>query len=239
MNETEITIPRRFTGIHGFVQGGYVCGVVASHLSGTADISMKLPTPVEKALLLRCEGDLVQLFDEDRLLVEAKPGELSMQSPPVPDWETCAKASSGYPGHRFHFAPECFVCGTHVPDGRGLDIFPGPVPGSNLYAAAWEPDANTPAAKGHVTGEVVWGVMDCISGWPVVERLPAPENGMLMGRFVGRVFRAPSVGQRCRLIGWVHASEGRKHSTSMCMVAENSEVMAQAQALWIALKPRA
>ncbi len=239
MAESSIVVSRRFTGMPNFVQGGYVGGVVASRVPGPAEVSFRLPTPVEKPLRLREEGGSVQLLDADQLLVEGKSAELTLDVPPVPDWETCRQASASFPGLRLHPSRTCFVCGTQVPAGEGLHIYPGPVANSPLFATTWTPEAARATDEGRVPVEVVWAVMDCMSGWPVFVQLATPAAGMLMGRFIGHVRQAAASGQRCRLIGWLTRFEGRKYFSGMAMVSEAGDILAFGQATWIALKPRA
>lgn len=76
------------------------------------------------------------------LIAEAAPAP-RYQAPAVPALVSMAEAEAAAGGARY-FAdtlfPTCFGCGMSRAPGDGLRIFPGPVPGRDLWAAPWTPD---------------------------------------------------------------------------------------------------
>ena len=142
------------------------------------------------------------------------------------------QASGRCPWLTDHPYPECFVCGTHRPDG--LRIFPGPVEGRRIAAAPWVPDASV-ADAGVVRPAVVWASVDCPSlfGYGCFEQWDAL---MLLGRFTAQVHRLPTVGERCVVTGWALGRDGRKHDTAAALHTADGELLALSRALWITLK---
>ena len=45
-----MTIPRRFCGPPNSANGGYVCGMLARHIPGAAEVTLRAPPPLEKPL---------------------------------------------------------------------------------------------------------------------------------------------------------------------------------------------
>jgi len=45
-----MTIPRRFRGPPNSGNGGYVCGMLARHITGAAEVALRAPPPLETGL---------------------------------------------------------------------------------------------------------------------------------------------------------------------------------------------
>jgi hypothetical protein len=219
----ELTIPRRYRGPLDSANGGYACGALARHLDGAAEVTLRLPPPLERPLaVVRKDDGRLLLLDGDALVAEAREVELELPVPPAPGWaEAQAAAASGPVGWGSPAFAECFVCG-HRDDGSGLEIHARPVGGGGLVAAAW--------VAREVTPELVWAAIDCPGAYAVGE----PGRGEpVLGRMTARVDRLPGEGERCVVIGWPLGVDGRKLHAGTALVDENGAVLARARQVWI------
>src|SRR5258705_1038213 len=109
----------------------------------------------------------------------------------VPDTvsETEARAAQGRARYfQAPVFPECFVCGPQRRPGDGLRIFPGPVPGRELCAAPWTPDASLADGGRSLRPEIVWAAMDCPSGIAAAEAAGIGQSiAILLGRMTATV----------------------------------------------------
>ena len=125
------------------------------------------------------------------------------------------------------------------PPGDGLRIFPGPVAGLGLWAAPWTPDPSVAGANGKVRPEVVWAALDCPSGIAAAEAagLGAGDAGwdtaILLGRMTVRLAARPGAGDRCRVIAWPQARDGRKFTAGSALLGPDGDVLAVAATLWL------
>src|SRR5262245_2887714 len=135
----ELSIARRFCGPPGVVNGGYVAGCVAAVIDGTAEVTLRAPTPLETALVLQQEASGVSLRTrEGALLAEGSSvAKLDLPLPAPASFADAERASPRYVGFHDHPYPSCFVCGPERPAelGPGLGLFPGAVDGRQLVAA--------------------------------------------------------------------------------------------------------
>jgi len=216
-----VTIDFRFRGPHASGNGGYTCGVVAGLLDGPAEVTLRLPPPLDRPLRVERQKGRVEVWDGDALVAEAAPAELELDLPePVP-FELAAEAAlpHGDPDSPF---PECFVCGRDRHDG--LRIFPGEVAGSEVVAAPWVPAADT-------TGpEFVWASLDC----PGAYGSGATGRGaVVLGRLAVRVEGLPEPGERCVVLGWGLGEEGRKLFAGTALYGDGGRVLGFGRATWI------
>jgi hypothetical protein len=127
------------------------------------------------------------------------------------------------------------VCGPRREAGDGLTIFPGPVPGRDLAAAPWVPDASVCDGHGHVHPEVAWAALDCPSWFGLATLAPGAPLAVL-GRLAARIDQRPRQGERCVVHGWGIARDGRKLHSASALVSEERGLLAVARATWILLK---
>jgi hypothetical protein len=219
---TPLVIRRRFRGPAHSANGGYACGLLASRLGGTVEVTLRLPPPLETHLDVQSVADGLVLRDGERLIAEARPAELSLDMPDVPSWDEVGPGGAGWGTAGY---AECFVCGTRT-DGSGLEIHPEPVAGSGMVAARWR--------AVEVCHEIVWAVIDCPGAFAVVE--PGRAEPAL-GRMTGRVDRLPTAGERCVVVGWPLGADGRKLSAGTALVGQDGEILASSRQTWI--MPRA
>jgi hypothetical protein len=215
-------IPGRFNGPPDSANGGYTCGLLAALLGGEAEVTLRLPPPLDRELdVVETEGRL-ELREGDRLVAEAEPVELHVDVPAAASLDEAEEASTRYPGFAEHAYRTCFVCGPARTDGLG--IFAGPVAGlSGVVASPWRPDDD-------VSAELVWAALDCPSGWAVDD---FQREGVLLGRMAARVDRLPTPGEPHVVLGWRIGEDGRKRHAGSALTTAEGEVLAHSRSTWI------
>jgi hypothetical protein len=217
-----LTIGARFNGPDGSANGGYTCGRIAALLGGGAEVTLRSPPPLERALAVERDGDRLRVVDAETVVAEAVPGSVEIDVPEAPPWEEAEAASTRYPGFAEHAFPRCFVCGPNREPGDGLRIFAGPL-GDGRFAATW-----TPA---EVRPELVWAALDC----PGAIAVGFPDRGeTLLGRFAVTIDELPQPGERCVVLAWPLGEDGRKLYAATALVGADGRPVAKARATWIA-----
>ncbi len=217
-----VTIDGRYRGPLESANGGFAAGLLGSRLGAAAEVTLRLPPPLERRLEIRRDGERLLLLDGERLVAEAVPGDpgLVAPDPPTPEEATAAAAGMGAFGPP-QFA-ECFVCGVRK-DGSGLGIHPGPVPGRDgLVATTW--------FAREVAPEVVWASIDCPGAYAVGE---AGRGEPVLGRMTARLFRLPEEAEPCVVAGWPLGAEGRKLHAGTALYGRDGEPLAVARQVWI------
>jgi hypothetical protein len=222
LDETIVTIGRRFRGPLDSANGGYAAGVLGSRLGAAAEVTLRLPPPLERPLTVGRRGERLLLEDSGRLVAEAVPADPELVPSAPPTYDEAAAAAEGVGGWGPSAFAECFVCGVRD-DGSGLGIHPGPVPGRDgLVAAAW--------VAHEVTPEVVWASIDCPGAYAAGD----PGRGeVVLGRMTARVERLPDERERCVVIGWPLGEEGRKLYAGTALFGARGDLLALARQVWI------
>jgi hypothetical protein len=167
-------------------------------------------------------GGRVAVRDGETLVAEAAPAEVRLDVPAPVSVTAAGEASQGYAGFRAHAYETCFVCGPAREDGLG--IYPGPVPGREVVAAAWTPP------PGEVPTAIVWAALDCPSGWAIDT---FAREGVLLGRLGARI-TAPVVGGEPHVVlGWPIGADGRKRFAGSAVFTAEGEVRAFARSTWL------
>jgi hypothetical protein len=174
-----------------------------------------------------------------RELARAVRSALALEVPPAPPVDLVAAHAGDCRAMRTHPFPEDFVCGPARAPGDGLRIFPGVVPGSDLVAALWVPDASVCAADGSVPPEIVWAALDSPSSFPLLE----PESAralepMVLGRLCVSIEGALAAGERALVMAWPLAREGRRGTAGAALFAAEGRRVAIARATWVSLAGR-
>jgi hypothetical protein len=234
--QAELFFEPRFCGPPGTVNGGFACGSVAALCGGTAEVTLRRPVPVTRALPVRRDGEggLV-LLDGVTAVAEARPvaGDATLTAPAVSpaSAEAVAGSAAYFTDPAF---PGCFVCGPDRAPDDGLRIFPGPLPGRSVWAAPWTPGSSVAAADGRVRPEVVWAALDCPSGIAAGEDAGLPaDTAALLGRMTASVTARPRPGEGCRVVAWPLARDGRKLAAGSALLGPDGAVLATARTLWI------
>ena len=241
-------IDPRFCGPPGIANGGFACGSLAALLGGAAEVTLRRPLPLGRALPVREDGDGVLVVPDDGgpPLAEARRSAVEPEPavPPVP-----ADLVRAVAGRAAYYAdpafPGCVVCGPDRAPGDGLRIFPGPLPDRSAWAAPWIPDTSVAATDGRVRPEVVWAALDCPSGLAAGEAAGLTgDTSALLGRMSARLLARPRPGEECRVVAWPVARDGRKLTARSALLAPDGGAMATARTLWLtvprpALRPAA
>ena len=232
----EITIPHRYCGPPESGNGGWVCGTVAAHVPTTVPrpavtVRLASPPPLDRPLGLKAEAAdgalVVRLLDRGHLVASgAASADLVDDVPPAVTPEQARAAETRFEGLADHPFPTCFACGTGRDPGDGLCLRPGPLDdGTGRYAATWVPD--------EATGPLVWAALDCPGGWSA----GIAGRPMVLGTMTARVLDLPAVGEPHVVLAWQRGSEGRKHHSGSALFSPDGELLARAEATWIAVDP--
>ena len=233
-----IIIDRRFCGPPNSGNGGYVCGLMARFIEGAAQVTLRRPPPLERPLEMeRTPEQGIVLRDGETIVAEAGPASLEFDVPDAPTYAQAQAAARCYRGFDYHPFPTCFVCGPERAEDDGLRIFAGRVPGGSIVAAPWVPDPSL-ADPGAATirSEFLWAALDCPGYFASLDDGCRP---MVLGRMAARVGMGGGIraGERCVVVGWPISSEGRKHYAGTALFSESGELVGQAKATWIELRP--
>ncbi len=237
-NPPRIHIAARFCGPPDSANGGYSAGLLAAHLQGPVEVTLRKPPPLERELCVELEGERALLKDGAELIAEAKAVELELQTPAAPSFERATELSAHYVGHARHHFPTCFVCGPARAEHDGLRIFPGSehAGGETLVAAPWSPDSslldNPLDEAGTLRPALVWAALDCAGYFATA----APDYPVaLLGRMTAEVLRTPHVGEHCVVVGFPLGREGRKLQAGTALFDGNGVLCARARQTWIRL----
>ncbi|MCH8950233.1 MAG: hypothetical protein IIB87_07645 [Chloroflexi bacterium] len=227
-----ITIDRRFCGPPKSGNGGYVGGLLAGYVEGTAEVTLRLPPPIDTPLDVVRSGAGAKLMGGGKLVAEAQPIEIEVDAPPAPSWdEAVAAAKRGVTNRANLQYNSCFVCGLDRGPGDGLCIFPGSLDGTKTMAATWEPDTTVSDPDGVVPPEIVWSALDCPSGFPYFE----PAGIAILGRFAVKRIETVRRDERYVILGWPTGQDGRKLYSSSALYTESGKLCAVSKATWIQL----
>ncbi|MFN8105176.1 MAG: hypothetical protein U0U69_12005 [Acidimicrobiia bacterium] len=238
-----VVVSQRFRGPPNSGNGGYVCGLVAQHVSGDAEVTLRAPPPLDTPMQIVHAGDGVRLLDGDREIASGVPAPARRtrepEPPAGPPTRAQAEAASiRYPGHEVHVFPTCFTCGTARERGDGLCIYCGAVDGHpGVVAGPWTPTPDLAGGDGRVRPEFVWAALDCPTYWalPGAGTVPA-----VLGR-LAVVFESarPQPGDDLVVTAWPRPgeSEGRKHRAAAALHDAAGTVLARSEALWIEIDP--
>jgi hypothetical protein len=251
---TELRVAARFCGPPGVANGGVASGSLAALLGGAAEVTLRRPVPLDRPLPVHRDGDGTMVVEDGGVvLAEARAAKVAVEPLAVPGApapllavpaavspeavEAAAGRSRYYDDPVF---PGCFVCGPARAAGDGLRIFPGRVAGRALWAAPWTPEETVAGADGRVRPEVVWAALDCPSGIAAAEAADLPaDTAVVLGRMAACTGGLPRPGDRCRVVAWPLAGDGRKLRAGSALLGPDGEVLAAARTVWITVARRA
>jgi hypothetical protein len=216
----ELVIDRKFRGPTESANGGYTCGLLASFLHGPAEVTLRLPPPLERPLEVATEG-VVELRDGASVVAEAASAELELELPEPISFAQAAAAALPE-GDKESVFPECFVCGWTREDG--LRIYAGPVDDSELVASTWVPREDA------ISSEFVWAALDCPGAYAVHF---GQRGNPVLGRLTARVEHLPHPGERCVVMAWPLGEDGRKLYAGTAVFGQDGRVLGSARATWI------
>lgn len=232
-----VTIDPRYCGPPTSGNGGYSCGLLAQHLHGAVQVTLKSPPPLGVPLQVLVEAAGARLMHGEQVVAEAIAAELDQQLPEPPAFDEAAAAAQRYAGLHGHDYPTCFACGPARNAHDGLCIFTGTWR-HGIVAAPWIPDATLADARELMPVPVLWAAIDCAGYWAAVGNAE-PRPTMLLGRMTARFDGSVRVGERCVVIGWPLEIEGRKHHAGTALFGEDGRCVGQSRQTWIALRREA
>jgi hypothetical protein len=242
---TSISIDKRYCGPPSSGNGGYVCGRLARHIQGDAEVTLRAPPPLDKQLdVVATDDGLWELRNGAAVVATGRAASVELARLEKASFDEASAAALLTPikPHE-HPLPTCFVCGPARMQGDGLRIFAGPLqrPSQNaaaVLAANWTPDPSLAAEDGLVASEFLWSALDCPTGYACsldresgrFERTP-----ILLGRMSARIERRPRPGERCVITAWQTGRDGRKRLGEAAAFGETGTLLAVARATWIAV----
>jgi hypothetical protein len=232
--QMQTTIPARFNGPPASGNGGYSCGLLAAHIAGPACIRLHVPPPLDTALRFTRAADGVEMYDGDTLVASGKAASLQLDVPNPPTQAEALAAMDGFPCYEGHDFPTCFVCGPEREAQDGLDLFPGPVPGTPLWACLWRPAEDLLDAQGNIRPEILWSALDCPGYFAAMGGQLRPS---VLGELTGELRSVVAGAGPLIVYAWPLGGEGRKFHAGTA-IASGDEVVASARSTWITLKPR-
>jgi hypothetical protein len=237
-----IVIDKRFCGPPNSGNGGYVCGMLARHIDGSAEITLRAPPPLDRALDIVGGADGgMELRENGTLLATGRATSLDVAEIPAVTLAEAEDAARRSPFAIDHLLPGCFVCGPARAHGDGLRIFPGPLPSHRntkpaTLACAWIPESNLATDDGLVASEFVWAALDCPTGFASGSARHLGLNGgeaMLLGRMSARIDHRPCPGVPYVIVAWPTGREGRKLFADGALLGSGGEVLAVSRTTWL------
>lgn len=242
---TSIIIDKRYCGPPNSGNGGYVCGRLARHIPGGAEVMLHAPPPLDKQLdVIASSGGAWELRDHAKVLATGRPACVELTHLETASFDEAREAELLAPVNpREHPLPTCFVCGPARAQGDGLRIFAGPLlrrseNGSAVLAATWTPGPTLAAEDGFVAPEFLWSALDCPTGYASShdrERGGFDRTPILLGRMSARIEIRPRPGERCIITAWQAGRDGRKRIAEAAAYDEAGTLLAVARATWIAV----
>ena len=215
-----ITIGRRYRGPLRSANGGYAAGRLAAFVDGPAEVTLRLPPPLDRPLTVTAADDRLLLLDGEALVAEARPATVDIAPPEPVSPADAAEAANGHVRFGGEEFSECFSCGVRPDDG--LCIHVGPVAGRDVHAAPW--------IASEVSPEVVWAAIDCAGAYAV----GGPGRGeVVLGRMTAEIRRLPEEGEECVVLAWPLGEDGRKLHAGTALLAADGEPLALARQTWI------
>lgn len=232
---TSVVVERRFNGPPASANGGYASGLVARHVDGPAQVSLRRPVPLDVPLELERHDDgHVTLHDGGLLIAEGDPAlPLDELEPPYrPTVEEAREAARLRPGTWPAAFGSCWVCAPARRDGLGLAF--GPLPSRpDMTGAVLFARAGVPQQDGEVETEIAWAALDCPSYTPPLWGNAQPS--LLASMHAELLAPVPAV-TPLTVVGWSLGTAGRKHRSATAILDADGRVLARAEALWIRIR---
>jgi hypothetical protein len=230
--QERVIVAAQHRGPPGSGNGGYVCGLLAAHIDGPAEVTLCRPTPLERPLALRVTQQSVELSDGDGLIASARPAPLDLIVPDAPDWRACEIATIHGGSFETSDFAGCFSCGRHNP--LGVQVWAGSVEGRIMTAAAWQPGMAHAGSDGFLPATHLWAALDCPGAMAL--SLEQPDLQLMTGRMLGHCDADCRPNERYRVIGWPVSRDGRKLYCGTAVIDEAGQVRARALSTWIELR---
>lgn len=226
-----ITIHHHYCGPSESGNGGYSAGIFAKQLDFPAEITLRIPPPLDEALTITEKDEKSFLMHGETLVAEAKPVDFNLEIPTAPTYAEAEAASKDYAGFKDAPFHNCFVCGADREAGEGLNIYAGKTADQQV-AAPWIPVENLSTDGKKVDSEYIWSALDCPGAWAVM----APNEVIVLGRFAVKIVQDILVNEKYIVTGWGIERDGRKIYTGTAIFTEEGTLCAYGKGTWIVLK---
>jgi len=241
---TRIIIDQRYCGPPNSGNGGYVCGRLARHIPGAAEVTLRAPPPLDRPLdAVATDDGTWELRDGAKIVATGRAASVELARIETASFdEACAAELLTPVKPHEHPLPTCFVCGPARAKGDGLRIFAGPLgrhARNAVLAASWTPNPNLAAEDGLVASEFLWSALDCPTGYACNynhESDSFDQAPLLLGRMSARIEARPRPGDRCVITAWPTGRDGRKRTAEAAVHDEAGRLLAVARATWIAVE---
>jgi hypothetical protein len=225
-------VPARFCGPPKSGNGGWTSGHLAQLVDGAQDggavtVRLRTPPPLDTEMTIsRGDDGTVEVWDGQIVVAQAFPAEPldTTEVPPPASHAEALAAGTAYEGLRSHPFPTCFACGTARDPSDALCLHTGLLAGhGTLRAAAWTPSEAAP--------ELVWAALDCPGAW--ASGIAGRE--LVLGTMTASIRELPSVGEPHVVMAWPRGHDGRKYYSGTCLYGADGRLLAQGDAVWIAV----
>jgi hypothetical protein len=229
-----VVVPQHCVGPPGMGHGGYVAGLLARHVEGAVQVTLRRATPVGAELAVEVIDDgRVALCHDGELIAEAEPATLDLDVPPAPGIDAARAAEAGSPSHwnEIGVHPICLGCGLSRDDEEGLEIAVGPleVEGHEQVAAVWRPTEAMAGPDGGVDPLWILAALDCPGAMAFIAR---GTFAGLLGRIVFEQTGRAEPGADHVVTGWQIERDGRKLFAGTALSTAEGTVLARARATW-------